>query len=157
MQERVNKIIDFLLQEISQSSESVQFDLEKISQRLLAEGYTEREIDKAVQWVIMNLGKRQVPPHFHKTGKETPSIRVLMPEEIRFFTKAAYGYLIQLQSLGILNALQIEPVIERCFIMGLHEVDVEELRAIISQVLMEDWKDPSATNSVFSPGNDKIN
>jgi len=157
MQERVNKIIDFLLQEISQSSESVQFDLEKISQRLLAEGYTEREIDKAVQWVIMNLGNRQVPPHLHKTGKKTPSIRVLMPEEIRFFTKEAYGYLIQLQSLGILSALQIEPVIERCFLMGLHEVDVEELRAIISQVLMEDRKDPSATNSVFSPGNDKIN
>ncbi len=157
MQKRVNKIIDFLLQEISQSSESVQFDLDSISQRLLAEGYTEREIDKAVKWVIMNLGNQEILPHPKTVGKETPSIRILLPEEMRFFTKEAYGYLIQLQSLGVLNALQIEPVIERCFLMGGQAVDVEELRSIISQVLMEDRKDPSATNSVFSPGNDKIN
>ena len=157
MQERVNKIIDLLLKEISQLSEPVTFDLEQVSQRLLEQGYTESEIDKAVQWVIMNLTRQQLPPGTKPSRKRSPSLRILTPEELHFFSREAYGYLLQLQSLGIINALLVEQIIERCFLMGLTRIDVEELKAIISRVLLEEHGGSTGSGRVYLPGNDKIN
>ncbi|RMG34958.1 MAG: DUF494 family protein [Methanobacteriota archaeon] len=157
MQERINEIIDWLLQELSHSSEPYHLDFEAISQKLLEKGYTEREIHKALEWIIMNITKdRNLIPK--RSGKKSPPpIRLLLEEELRFFTPESYGYLLNLQSMGILNGLQVEQVIERCFLSGLVRVEVEELKNIVSQILMEERGKTSASNHFYHPGNDRIN
>lgn len=157
MQERINEIIEFLIKKLSQISDPVGLDLKKLSDMLLEEGYTEREIHTAVEWVIANLNKEPAPSASKSLPRPTPSIRVLISEEQNFFTPAAYGYLIQLQSLGILNPLQVEQIIERCFLMGMNRVDMEEIKTVVSQILLGKEVGNFKTDSVYHPGNDKVN
>jgi uncharacterized protein Smg (DUF494 family) len=157
MQERIDEIIRFLIEEISQLSDPVGLDLKKLSDMLLKEGYTEREIHKAVEWVITNLNNDQLSESAKPHSRQQPSLRILISEEQNFFTAEAYGYLIQLQSLGIVNALQVEQIIERCFLMGMNRVDVEGLKSVISQILLGKEIGNYNTDSVYHPGNDRIN
>jgi len=157
MQERIDEIIRFLIKEISQLSDPVGLDLKKLSDLLLKEGYTEREIHKAVEWVITNLNNDEMPATSPAGSRNQPSLRILISEEQNFFTAQAYGYLIQLQSLGIVNPLQVEQIIERCFLMGLNRIDVEDLKTVVSQILLGKEIGNFNTNSVYHPGNDRIN
>lgn len=157
MQERIDEIIKLLIKEISQLSDPVGLDLKRLSDRLLEEGYTEREIHKAVEWVITNLNNDQDPDASKASRHSPPSLRILISEEQNFFTPEAYGYLIQLQSLGIVNPLQVEHIIERCFLMGLNRVGVEDLKTVVSQILLGKEIGNFNTDSVYHPGNDRIN
>jgi len=156
MQERIDKIIEFLLKEITHLTDPLGLNLEKVSQKLLKKGYTEPEIHKAVEWVIMNLNDDQFPAARTK-GKSQPSLRVLIADELHFFTPAAYGYLIQLQTLGIANALQVEQIIERCFLMGFGRIDINEIKTVVSQILLGRELGTFDTDAVYYPGNDKLN
>ena len=159
MQERINEIIEFLIKEISQLAEpaTLGLNLEELSERLLEEGYTEREIHKAVEWVVSDLSKKHLSLPSNKEKKTLPSLRILVAEELSFFTPEAYGYLIQLQTLGIIVPMQVEQVIERCFFMGLTRIDVDELKSIVFQILLGKETGTIKTKTVYHPGNDKLN
>ncbi len=159
MQERINEIIDFLIKEISQLTEpaTTGLNLEALSEKLLEEGYTEPEIHTAVEWVIANLSKEHLSTPSKTQGKKLPSLRILVAEELNFFTTEAYGYLIQLQTLGIIGPMQVEQIIERCFFMGLARIDVEELKSIVFQVLLGKEMGSIYNKTVYHPGNDKLN
>ncbi len=157
MQERIDKIIEFLLKEIIHLTDPLGLNLEKVSQKLLKKGYTEPEIHKAVEWVIMNLNDDQFPASARKGAKQPPSLRVLIADELNFFSPEAYGYLIQLQTLGIVNALQVEQIIERCFLMGFGRIDIHEIKTVVSQILLGRELGTFDTDAVYYPGNDKLN
>lgn len=157
MQERVNEIIDFLIQEISRQADPLGLNLDVISERLLDKGYTEPEIHKAVEWVIMNLGAKELSRGDKDPSAQTPSMRVLISEELNFFSPESYGYLIHLQSLGILSPLMVEQVIERCFVMGLGRVELDDLKVVVSQALLGKDLGKHNTDAIYHPGNDRLN
>lgn len=157
MQERINEIIEFLMREIAQLREPLGHSIEKLSKKLLKKGYTEGEIHKAVEWVILNLDKPQKPAASRKFPHPGMSLRVLIPEEMQFFSPPAYGYLIQLQTLGIISPLQVDLIIERCFLMGLSQAGVDEVKTVVSQLLLGKELGTFDTDSVYHPGNDTIN
>ena len=68
-----------------------------------------------------------------------------------------YGYLLQLQTLRLMNALQTEQIIEKCFLMGVGKISVDDLKIIAAQFLL--GKEPGTfdTDAVYYPGNDIIN
>lgn len=157
MQERINEIIQFLMREISRLSDPFSINIKKLSERLLEKGYTKGEINKAFEWVVMNLEKNQLPPDAQSESKRKSSVRILSNEELNFFSAEAYGYLIQLQALNIVNALQVEHIIERCFMLGLTRIDVEDVKNAVSQIILGKEVGGLKTNSVYHPGNDRIN
>lgn len=159
MQEKVDEIIEFLIKEISQLAEPVVLglNLEALSEQLLKEGYTEREIHKAVEWIISNVSKERLASPPPRSGKPFPSLRILVAEELSFFTAEAYGYLLQLQTLGVISSMQVEQVIERCFFMGLTKIDVEELKIIVFQVLLGKGIGTRKRKTVYYHGNDRLN
>lgn len=157
MPERINEIIEFLIDEISQLTGPVGLNIEKISAKLRKQGYTEREIHKAVEWVILNLNEDPRKPSPRSRKNPPPSLRTLISEELNYFTPAAHGCLIQLQTLGILNALQVEQVIERCFLAGISQADIDEVKMVVSQFLLGKELRGFDTDAVYHPGNDKVN
>ncbi len=157
MQEKINQIIRYLLKEISEYGGVHGPNIEKLSRQLIKEGYTEPEIHQAVEWVITNLGEENLPADYPTPAAETPSLRYLTPEEQVFFSKEAYGYLIQLQSLRILDPLRVEHIIEYSVLGGLDKVDLENLKSITAQVLLGKEIGTFNTDAVYHPGNDRIN
>ncbi|NIS37888.1 DUF494 domain-containing protein, partial [Candidatus Saccharibacteria bacterium] len=63
-------------------------------------------------------------------------MRTLTTDELNFFTPEAYGYLIQIQLLGIVTPLQIEQIIDRCFFMGITRIDVKDVKVVVTQILL---------------------
>ena len=53
--ERVNRIIEYLIQEFIEESENIFSDSKRISESLIEKGFTESEIEKAVDWVSRRL------------------------------------------------------------------------------------------------------
>ncbi len=157
MQERINKIIQLLIEEVAQLADPMGLNVEKLSQKLLKKGYTEGEIHQAVKWLIMNLNKDMLGTARKPGTRPLPALRVLVAEELTFFTPPAHGYLIQLQTLGLAGALQIEQIIERCFLTGFPHIDIEEVKAIASQVLLGKEPGTFKTDAVYYPGNDNLN
>lgn len=157
MQEKIDQIIEFLISEISTISDAYTLNLERISEQLLQEGYTEGEIHKAVEWVVLNLNQDRSSFAERLNRKNPPSLRVLIAEELNFFSSEAYGYIIQLQTLGIVSPLQIEQIIERCFLNGLNRVEIGEVKTVVSQVLLGKEIENDYTDTVYMPGNDIIN
>lgn len=158
MQERVNEIIELLMREIAAHPDPVGENLEKLSEKLLKKGYTEREIRKAVECVLSQLGEH--PRHSSRLSSRSKaafSLRLLNPEEMHFFTPKAYGYLIELQAWGIIKPLQVEQIIERCLIMGITHIDIEEIKTIVSQILLGEELSSFETDSIYYPGNDWVN
>lgn len=157
MHERINQIIDFLMDKIARRRDPIGISLEALSQQLLQKGYTEGEINKAVEWVIMNLNQDQVGGTVRGRGVPPPALRILVPEERHFFAEDAYGYLIQLQSLGIISPIHIEQVLERCFMMGLNRVELEDVKLVVTQVLLGRATTHTTPRGVYSAGNDILN
>ncbi len=157
MQERVSEIIEVIIEELSQHTDPFGKNLDKISEKLLAEGYTEGEIHKAVEWIILNINKEQQSLSSTPPLRTPPALRTLTTDELNFFTPEAYGYLIQIQLLGIVTPLQIEQIIDRCFFMGITRIDVKDVKVVVTQILLGKRVGTFDTNAVYYPGNDKIN
>ncbi len=156
MQERIIEIIEYIVSEISKPTGVQPPDFKSLSRVLLEKGYTEKEIRKAIQWV---------KTHYHGGGvKQTEApkalpraYRFLSREERKIFTPEAYGYLLQLQMLGVLTPLLVEEILEQSFLVGMGEVDFPLIRKIVAQVLMGKDAQNLETDAVIFPGNDKIN
>ena len=113
MPERVNKIIEYLIKEFVQQTEQKLPDLKKLSKTLLKKGYTEPEIEKAVEWVLMYIDKSELNSE-SQSDQSFPSLRLLSPSESSYFSSDAYAYLVQLQALRLITPLQAEQIIEHC-------------------------------------------
>lgn len=157
MQERINQIIELLLEEVTRLADPMGLNVEKVSKKLLKKGYTEGEIHQAVKWLIMNLSKDLVGATRRPGTKPPPPMRVLIGEELKLFTPPAHGYLIQLQTLGLVSALQVEQIIERCFMSGHPHIGIDEVKAVASQILLGKEPGTFQTDAVYHPGNDHLN
>ncbi len=157
MQEKISEIIDLLIKEIAQLSEPVHFNYDHVSRKLLKKGYSEPEIHKAVEWVLTNINRKEVSVSIRPTEQRVLPFRMLIEEERNFFSPEAYGYLIQLQSLKMVNVLQVEQIIETCFMLGHTYVELNDMKTVVSEILLGKKIGTLGTDSVYHPGNDKIN
>ena len=105
----------------------------------------------------MTLDVGVFPGRRRQGHKPPPPIRMLIPEEMHFFNADAHGYLIQLQALELVDALQVEQIIERCFLMGLSRVELDDLKMVVSQFLLGKELGTFDTDAVYYPGNDRLN
>ena len=111
-------------------------DLEEISSYLKNQGFTENEISSAYSWLLNRL--QQDSEFIYNSDHNRIGIRILSEAERRLFTPAAYGYILQLQHLGLLSEDQLEQVLERGAMIWSSPVGVEQLKTLIDSVLFFD-------------------
>jgi uncharacterized protein Smg (DUF494 family) len=157
MQQKVLEIIEFLISAIEKKQDPKVADLDLLSKKLIERGYNERDIQTAVEWIFNILDRSSDAPTLGNFEIDDWSIRILSPFERKIFSSEAYGYLLQLQLLGLISPLQVDQLIDRCLMMGLDMIGLEEVKTISTHILV--GRDVGGQNSkpIYHPGNDKIN
>ncbi|MBD3289176.1 DUF494 family protein [candidate division KSB1 bacterium] len=136
MNERVMEIIVYIVNEMRTNQlweDSKQFKL--LSQKLEDNGYSPGEISFAFSWVLEKVNaelsseQQEVePPQTH---------RMLHDFEKLAISTNAYGYLIQLRELGLIDEMEMEQVIEKALLSENNPVTAHEMKQIVSQTLFK--------------------
>ena len=157
MQHKIVEIIEFLISEIDRVPEPGLPDINSISKKLLDRGYTEKDIQLAVEWIVDLMDHSDSPGLNEEcfNGK-TENLRILNPFEKKIFSNEAHGFLLQLQALGIVSLSQLEQIIDRCMMLGMEKVDVEDVKIILTYILLGKKTGYSESDSFFYPGSETI-
>ncbi|KPL07090.1 hypothetical protein AMJ86_05970 [bacterium SM23_57] len=137
MDQRIVEILIYLIGEI-QSRRLDLDEVEVISDDLVKRGFTENEISTAITYLFDRVQKRD---YEWKSESEqcywSFSERVLHDVERMVLTPDAYGYLLQLKHLGLIDALELEQIIERSLLMGIARVGLDDIKIIVASFLFD--------------------
>ncbi|MBI4551741.1 MAG: DUF494 family protein [Candidatus Latescibacteria bacterium] len=136
MHEKVMEILVYLMKQIQE--EHGQFDdIGHVSQTLIGHGYTQHEVNTAFTWLFERLQAQseelagQMPPLHPRPN------RVLHTIERLVISPEAYGYIIQLRELGLIDDVQTEMIIERAMLTGSRHVTQDDIKAIAASILLD--------------------
>jgi uncharacterized protein Smg (DUF494 family) len=149
--ERIIEIIVILLNELKQSNQLDQKEVEMLSKM----GYTQNEISTAFSWIYSKLYEGE--KIFVDKPKSKNSHRFLHEVEKNIITPEAYGYIVQLRELGLINDFDIEVIIDKIMVSGYLKVYLHDIKMFIASYLL-DMDDMSNTNKRITINtNDTIN
>lgn len=113
----------------------------ELVEELLSVGFEADEIDAAFSW-MQGLSTAATDQDSGFQPKTTQ--RIFSAEEIRLLTSEARGFLIRLRSLGLLDDLTQEEIIDRAFQIGDETVTIKEVKVITALTMFartnEDWR-----------------
>ena len=152
MFERIIEIIVYVISELQGKKSISDIDV----QELKSLGYTNSEISTAFSWLV---DRAELSQQLFSEEKPTrsQSFRVMHEAEEDLFTKEAYGELIQMQTLGILNNEQIEALIEKSMMSGWLQIDKKHLIKYIATTIFADNSETRFGSRVMLDGSDTIN
>ena len=136
---RVIEVIIQLMKDLSEYQYN-QNDINSVAENLSTLGYTNEEITAALVWLLKRLDNQTeisdkvyqyIPP------KKTKTFRILHDIEQMIITPEAYGYIIQLRELGLLDDEQTERIIERAMGLNGQRITAEEMKLVIASVLFD--------------------
>ncbi|MBW7889015.1 MAG: DUF494 family protein [Bacteroidetes bacterium] len=132
MHEKIVEILIYLLSELRKNTPIQDIDLTVLSKN----GYSPAEISTAFNWLYekINDGENLV---IDQTKSSPHSHRVLHDAERYVITPEAYGFLIQLREIGLITDNDIEVIIERVMMSGFVTVTLDEMKAQVSFLLLE--------------------
>jgi uncharacterized protein Smg (DUF494 family) len=148
MQEKIVEIIVYLMAELHANHQLS----EQTFAVLANKGYTDTEISAAFGWIAdkNSLRERAV------LETDVRSFRILHSFERQYISSAAYGYLLQLGQLGIMNHDQFESVIERCVMSGMQPVDMRTVKLVVGALLVDGWSGNSG-DRFYLDGSETVN
>ena len=134
--EKVMEIIVFLMKHMQ--DEKGRFnDIADVSQTLVGHGYTQQEVNTAFAWLFDRLqAQAEVVVDPTKPLQPKPN-RILHAVEQLMIQPDAYGYLLELRELGLINDTQTELIIERAMLTGARSVTREDIKTIAAPILLE--------------------
>ena len=110
-------------------------------EELLSVGFDVDEIDAAFSWM---QGLSSVAEQDRDVIQPQRTQRIFSVEETRLLTREARGFLVRLRSLGLIDDLTQEEVIERAFQIGEETISIKEIKVISALTLFartnEDWR-----------------
>jgi uncharacterized protein Smg (DUF494 family) len=137
MDERLVEIIIAIVDRLV-DREILSNTVEDLTQSLVAEGYGVAEINTAFMWLY-----HTVDESFFEEGRVLPefgskaNLRMLNDFEKSLITPQAYGYILQLSQLGMLDDLQIEELIERAIFSCAETVELNDVKRIVPSIILE--------------------
>jgi uncharacterized protein Smg (DUF494 family) len=146
MDQRLVEILMYVIGEI-QSHRIKAEEIEGISDELVQRGFSQREVAAAVSLFGDRLAGESKRTHVGSPAG-IASHRVLHDVERQYVSPEAYGYLIQMLHLGILDMSDVEELIERCMLLGNLNVGDDEMKVLVATHLLE--KDPRQTDAAFA-------
>jgi Smg protein len=126
----VHLIVDRILEES---------DLEKnnIVESLISEGYNPDEIIDAFAWIRNYALNLYQDVRMTKVYDRPETFRVLNEEERVRFSVKAWGFLIKLRELGIIDDQLREEIIDKAFLLVDDEVELDDIMIVASLVLFK--------------------
>ena len=149
MEERIVEIIVYLLNEMQQ--DRAQLEKINLTKELLSKGYTDNEINLGFSWIcnrssISPLRKKYDINNYNEDDDHSVSIDkiVISPD--------AYGYLIHLIKLGVLNDNDVELLAESALSFGKSNIDVEDLKSIVASIIFKIDRNTPFTDTEINRG-----
>ena len=131
IQEKVIEIIVYLLGELKDKKQLGDIDVQNLSSM----GYTQSEINSAFSWIYSKINAGEtVFASKQKTGK---SHRFLHEIEKNMIEPEAFGYLVELKELGLLNDMDVETILEKILISGYSKVALKDMKVITAGYLLD--------------------
>jgi len=113
----------------------------ELVEELLSVGFEADEIDAAFSWM---QGLTSAANERDDNFQPTVTQRIFSVEECRLLTQDARGFMIRLRSLGLLDDISQEEVIDRAFQLGEETVTIKEIKVITALTLFarsnDDWR-----------------
>ena len=139
MRERVLAIVTILARYFLEDRDFMS-EIELVEE-LLSVGFEADEIDAAFSWM---QGLSTAANDRDEEFRPTVTQRIFSSEEVRLLTSDARGFLIRLRSLGLLDDILQEEIIDRAFQLGEETVSIKEVKVITALSLFartnEDWR-----------------
>jgi uncharacterized protein Smg (DUF494 family) len=150
MRNRIFEIVVFLI-DYMQGDANRLAESDDLWATLEARGYSDDEISSAYSWLLKRF--EAAPRHYYS---EFPSIqssrRILSPSERGQFTTEAYGFLIKLHDLSVMDNEQFEAIVDRVAAVGPMPATLEQIKMIVSSVVFSDLDEYDALALFDSDG-----
>jgi uncharacterized protein Smg (DUF494 family) len=130
-----NKVIDIIiyLAQYAKSNQGKVGDLVKVFKNLIELGFSEEEIKKAYLWFLNK------PEKFSKLENEKSNLcGWLKGFKEEYFTSESYGFLYQIEELGLLDRKEIEILISKSMVLGKEKVDLETIKNLANLLFFSD-------------------
>ena len=134
MNERVVEILIYLMHEIRQKRGNIEL-MDGISKDLIGKGYTEKEINAAFSWLFERF-KSDSEDILVNEEADVNSYRMLSDIERLVVSSKAFGYLIQLRQLRLIEQSQMEQIIERVMMLGVSSIGIEEIKTVVAALFL---------------------
>ena len=153
MDQRIVEILMYVIGQI-RSHRMEREEVEGLSDDLLKKGFTPREVAAALSFFIERFQKRT--KRDAQDAIDLPRAhRVLHGVEKLFIKPDAYGYLLQLCHLGVLDAEDLEAILERVLVIGDMSIDRDEVKRVVVLHLLESdprgWLGPTHISFAHTP------
>ena len=121
-------------------------DIAELGEELKGQGFTDSEINEAFDWVYDRVDGVDPSEIMYRGGFSNRAFRVLHPAEQAVLTPEAYGQLIEMQTLGMLDLEDVERLLDRALAIG-GPISAEDLRTLVHSYVFE------ANTSAANKGN----
>lgn len=131
MKETVLDILIHLFENFLDAGDEPEPSRDALKQGLERAGYPEREIESALAW-LEGLASDQDRAVGESAGR---AMRVFSGSEAARLDTDVRGYLLHLENIRILSAVQREVVIDRLLALDADDVDIEQVKWVVLMVL----------------------
>ena len=152
MGSRVLEIVVYLMDHMRENHGALPF-MEDITGEFKGMGYTDAEVSSAYSWVLDRFESMH-ETFFEQFPSEHFSNRVLTQYERLQLTSEAYGYLLKLLNLHVIDDQQFESILERAVIFGPRLISLDQIKSLTSAVLFDEFSEgenPTALDAQIDP------
>lgn len=132
MNHSVLDVLMYLFETYSGEEHDQETDNNVLRQELLEAGFGEPEVDRALTW-LEDLNRDPNRPF--PSSPADRSVRLYNAHELARLDTECRGYLMYLEHVGMLSPLHREVVIDRLMALGVHEIDVDQVKWVVLMVL----------------------
>jgi uncharacterized protein Smg (DUF494 family) len=144
MGSRVLEIVVYLMDHMRENQGALPA-MDDLSTDLRGMGYTDTEISSAYSWVLDRFESLH-ETFFEQFPAEHFSNRILTQYERLQLTTEAYGYLLKLMNLRVIDDQQFESILERAVIFGARLISLDQIKMVTSAVLFNEFGDIENTS-----------
>ncbi|MEX0686072.1 MAG: DUF494 family protein [Balneolales bacterium] len=152
MQNNVIDLIIFLVRRIRIGDKLNEVKLDAL------QGYDNAEISAAWSWVLQkqHSGELKYPKKDKIKSSRPKAHRVLHYAERMMITKEAYGYLLELNDMGLIGHSVMEKIIEQAMLHSTEQITLAKAKEMVVKIIFAN-DDSSHRKTMFLKGNESIN
>ncbi|MBI5464966.1 MAG: DUF494 family protein [Ignavibacteriales bacterium] len=139
----------FLVNELRSSKQLNDVDVALLTRS----GYTQSEISTAFTWLFEHLSIAEGGSREGSLSTST-SFRILSEPEKMVIQPESLGYLYQIHHMGLLDANDVELIIDRIMAAGFGSVGIDEMKSLVAGVLFSNERSSKLRGGLSIGGND---
>ncbi|MEX0929847.1 MAG: DUF494 family protein [Balneolales bacterium] len=150
MQNNVIDLIIFLVRRIRIGDKLNEVKLDTL------QGYDNSEISAAWSWVLQKHHSGELKGKDQKKVNQPRAHRVLHFAERMMITKEAYGYLLELYDMGLIDTMAMEKIIEQAMLHSAEQITLDKAKEMVVKTIFSNVES-SQPKTMFLKGNESIN